>query len=185
MVESNRPGWLPSSGDYRGLSAGSGDAHRPGAGGGEPADSGDTGDRSAGSGAGGSGAGSSVDHSEGPGEAPPGAPSVEVQEPGEWQSRGDPAPSETFGALASEVRVRVLVELLAAERDDEDPLTFSELQQAAGVEESAGFAYHLRQLAGQFVRDDGDGYVLTSAGRRAARAVLAGTFAGDDRRPAS
>ncbi|PSQ17086.1 hypothetical protein BRD00_08625 [Halobacteriales archaeon QS_8_69_26] len=115
----------------------------------------------------------------------PSAPSVEVPEPGAWQSRGDPDPSETFGALASEVRVRVLVELLAAERDDEDPLTFSELQRAAGVEESAGFAYHLRQLSGHFVREDGDGYVLTPAGRRAARAVLAGTFAGDDRRSAS
>lgn len=127
------------------------------------------------------GVGTPGDRSSGPREGP-GTPSVEVPDRGEWQSPADPAPSEAFGALASEVRVAVLVESLAAERADEDPLTFSELQEAAGVEESAGFAYHLRQLSGHFLREagegDGEGYVLTPAGRRAARAIVAGTFAG-------
>jgi len=109
-----------------------------------------------------------------------GTPSVEVPERGEWRSRTDPAPSDAFGALASEVRVTVLVELLAAERADEDPLTFSELHAATNVDESAGFAYHLRQLNGHFLRTvDESGYVLTPAGRRAARAVVSGAFTGD------
>lgn len=120
-----------------------------------------------------------------PGEDPPGAPSVAVPERGEWRSSDGTAPSEAFSALASEVRVAVLVELLAAEERDEDPVAFSALQEAAGVEKSAGFAYHLRQLRGRFLRESGDGYVLTAAGRRAARAVVSGAFTGGDRSQAS
>ncbi len=117
-----------------------------------------------------------------------GAPSVAVPERGDRRSGAAPSPaeaSEAFEALASEVRVATLVELLAAERADEDPLTFSELQAGAGVEESAGFAYHLRQLTGTFLRKTGEGYVLTPAGRRAARAVVSGAFTGGDRTSAS
>lgn len=88
------------------------------------------------------------------------------------------APSEAFQTLASEVRIRVLLELLAAERSGESPLSFSTLQSAAGADSSAGFAYHLRQLAGHFVRQGEDGYDLTPAGRRAAEAVVDGTFTG-------
>lgn len=120
-----------------------------------------------------------------PGEDPVGAPSVEVPERGEWRSPDGTAPSEAFSALASEVRVAVLVELLAAERADEDPVAFSALQDAAGVEKSAGFAYHIRQLRGTFLAESGDGYVLTPAGRRAARAVVSGAFTGGDRTRAS
>jgi hypothetical protein len=105
------------------------------------------------------------------------------------------AASEAFQTLASEVRVAVLCELLAAEQADDTPRSFSELQDAAGIDSSAGFAYHLRQLTGRFVREveggpdagDGetrgaaspDGYELTAAGRAAARTVAAGTFTGD------
>lgn len=88
------------------------------------------------------------------------------------------APSEAFQTLASEVRIAVLVELLAAERAGEQPLPFSQLQSAAGSDSSAGFAYHLRQLSEHFVRQHDSGYVLTDAGRRAAEAVVSGTFTG-------
>ncbi|GGL51643.1 DUF7347 domain-containing protein [Halocalculus aciditolerans] len=90
------------------------------------------------------------------------------------------AASEAFGTLANETRLGVLVHLLRAERAGNGPLSFSALQEAVGSESSAGFAYHLRQLDGQFVGKDGDGYVLTAAGRRAAEAVVAGVFTGDD-----
>lgn len=95
------------------------------------------------------------------------------------------APSEAFQTLASEVRVAVLVELLSAEGSGEGPLSFSELQSAAGADSSAGFAYHLRQLSDHFVSQGEDGYGLTPAGRRAAEAVVAGTFTGGDRNQAS
>jgi hypothetical protein len=86
------------------------------------------------------------------------------------------APDEAFQTLASEVRVSVLVHLLTAERAGEEPLAFSDLQDAADSDSSAGFAYHLRQLSGHFVRRVEDGYVLTPPGRRAAEAVVSGTF---------
>lgn len=86
------------------------------------------------------------------------------------------APSEAFQALASEVRVSVLCALLAAERAGETSRTFSELRAATDADTSAGFAYHLRQLDDHFVRRTGEGYVLTPAGRRAAEAIVAGTF---------
>lgn len=96
------------------------------------------------------------------------------------------APSEAFQTLASEVRIAVLVELLAAARVGDEPLPFSRLQSAAGSDSSAGFAYHLRQLSGHFVRQRDSGYVLTAAGRRAAEAVVDGTFTrGSDRDRAS
>lgn len=94
---------------------------------------------------------------------------------------GDPAPSEAFQTLASEVRVTVLVELLAAERAEETPVSFSTLQSAADADSSAGFAYHLRQLSDHFVQGTDEGYVLTPAGRRAARTVVDGTFTGGGR----
>lgn len=122
-----------------------------------------------------------------------GADVGEVGDPGERyvENPQEPAPdvadpvdapesaaSEAFQTLASEVRVAVLCELLRAERGDEGPRSFSDLQEAAGVDSSAGFAYHLRQLSDHFVRQGEEGYVLTPAGRRAARAVVSGTFTG-------
>jgi len=120
---------------------------------------------------------------DGPGTAtePSVSASVDVatgSDPATVEAGGGLAPSEAFQTLASEVRVTVLVELLAAERADETPLSFSALQSVADVDSSAGFAYHLRQLSGQFVRQREDGYTLTPAGRRAAELVLDGAFSG-------
>jgi len=106
--------------------------------------------------------------------APPGAEFDIAEAAPAAESR--PAPEEAFQTLASEVRVTVLLELLSAERAGEEPVAFSELQAAAGSDSSAGFAYHLRQLSGHFVRRVEDGYVLTPPGRRAAKAVVSGTF---------
>ncbi|MDH5020521.1 DUF7347 domain-containing protein [Halobacterium rubrum] len=94
------------------------------------------------------------------------------------------ASEDAFQALASDVRLAVLVHLLRADREGRRP-SFSALQSAAGSDSSAGFAYHLRQLDGRFVRKTDSGYELTQAGRRAAEAVLAGTFTNTDSRRAS
>lgn len=95
---------------------------------------------------------------------------------------GDAAPasraSDAFQRLASEVRVAVLRELLAAERAGATPVAFSELHAATPADTSAGFAYHLRQLDGHFVRATEGGYELTAAGRAAARLVDEGTLTG-------
>ena len=83
------------------------------------------------------------------------------------------AASDAFAALGNDVRTSVLESLV-----EREPLTFSDLLEAAPVDTSAGFAYHLRQLDGRFVRKDDEGYRLTHAGRRAARAVRAGALTG-------
>jgi len=91
-----------------------------------------------------------------------------------------PTPSDAFGALGGETRMTI-VEALT----DDQPRTFSELHDATDADTSAGFAYHLRQLTDQFVRQRADErYELTDAGRAVARAVRAGTYtASVDREP--
>lgn len=85
----------------------------------------------------------------------------------------DGAAPDAFQALGNEVRLGVLRTLF----EREPPVSFSTLHEASRVEESSGFAYHLRQLTDRYVRQVGDdGYALTYAGREVARAVAAGTY---------
>lgn len=81
-------------------------------------------------------------------------------------------PSDAFQGLGDEARTAVLRALAA-----DGPQTFSELHDASGVDTSAGFAYHLRQLDGRFVRQRADDrYELTSTGREVARGIRAGVY---------
>lgn len=93
-------------------------------------------------------------------------------------SSGETAPSDAFSALGNETRTAVLRTLLADRDTGPVPVTrtFSELHEATDEDTSAGFAYHLRQLVGRYVRKDEDGYRLTAAGRSAARDIVAGTY---------
>lgn len=84
----------------------------------------------------------------------------------------DPVPADAFGALGNETRTRVVRALAEAD----EPMAFSALHEASGEDTSAGFAYHLRQLDGRYVRETDEGYVLTYAGREAARDLAAGTY---------
>jgi predicted RNA-binding Zn-ribbon protein involved in translation (DUF1610 family) len=94
--------------------------------------------------------------------------------------------SDAFAALGNAIRLRALVDLL-----EDAPRSFSELAAASDADTTAGFAYHLRQLRGRYVRKVGDdsgsgdgnddadgetGYVLTDAGNRVARAIRAGSY---------
>lgn len=86
--------------------------------------------------------------------------------------------SAAFGALGNGTRVAALRALYA---NGECPThTFTELFEATEADTTAGFAYHLRQLTGQFVEkvedEDANRYRLTDAGRRLARTVAAGTY---------
>ncbi|WP_256300223.1 winged helix-turn-helix domain-containing protein [Haloarchaeobius salinus] len=95
---------------------------------------------------------------------------------------GDDA-SDAFGALGSETRMSVLQTLV----EDGGPVdrSFSELFAASDEDTSAGFAYHLRQLVGTFVRKRADErYELTDAGLRVARGIAAGAYTDSvDREP--
>jgi len=84
----------------------------------------------------------------------------------------DATASDAFQALGDEARLSTLVALL----NRDDPASFSDLRAATGVEPSARFAYHLRQLTGRYVEQVDGGYRLTYAGRKVARAVAAGTY---------
>lgn len=100
-------------------------------------------------------------------------------------------PSEAFGDLGNEVRTAAVRHLFEATQDGDDPVPFSELFEATPADTTAGFAYHLRQLLGRYVRKTEEvsessdseargtshgGYELTYAGRRAAREVAAGSY---------
>jgi DNA-binding transcriptional ArsR family regulator len=83
-------------------------------------------------------------------------------------------PEAAFKALGSEVRLAILRSL--ADAEDDEPVAFSTLFEAAPVDADAGLAYHLRQLTDRYVTGSDDGYELTYAGRKVARAVAAGTY---------
>lgn len=82
------------------------------------------------------------------------------------------APSDAFQVLGNETRTAVLRSLAT-----DQPAAFSDLYADSAEDTSAGFAYHLRQLTGRFVRRrEDERYELTSAGRRVVRALRAGSY---------
>ena len=82
-----------------------------------------------------------------------------------------------FALLGDETRVAILAAL--AGRND-DPMSFAELRERAGVDDSGRFNYHLGKLVGRFVEKTDAGYRLTFAGSRVVGAVYEGTYAEGD-----
>lgn len=85
--------------------------------------------------------------------------------------KGDPA--EVFALLGDETRLAIIARL---NETDAGPVSFSTLNDAVGLADSGQFNYHLEKLLGRFVSKTSEGYRLTSAGRRVARAVQAGLY---------
>jgi len=81
-----------------------------------------------------------------------------------------PSPDDAFATLGNETRLGILQTLGQAR----ETLSFSELRDRVGVEDSGKFNYHLEQLVGHFVRKTEGGYQLRRAGRRVVEAVLSG-----------
>jgi hypothetical protein len=90
------------------------------------------------------------------------------------EAADDGLPEAAFKALGNEVRLSILRAL--ADADGDGTVAFSTLFEAAPVAADAGLAYHLRQLTDRYVTGSEDGYELTYAGRKVARAVAAGTY---------
>lgn len=82
------------------------------------------------------------------------------------------SPAEAFEILGDDVRLAILQAL----KDEEGPVTFSELRERTGVEDSGRFNYHLDRLRGHFIRRTDDGYELRFQGERVVETVLSGTF---------
>ncbi|MFB6072791.1 MAG: winged helix-turn-helix domain-containing protein [Halobacterium sp.] len=79
-----------------------------------------------------------------------------------------------FSLVSDETRFAILRELQAAD----DPVAFSDLREAVGVEDPGRFNYHLGELRGQFVAKREDGYEALPPGHRLVGAVLAGSYTG-------
>lgn len=87
----------------------------------------------------------------------------------------DRSAEAAFESVADETRLAVLRTLVEAD----EPLTFSELRERTGVEDSGRFNYHLKALRDGFVRQTDDGnYDVTHAGHSIVGAVLAGLLTG-------
>lgn len=82
-------------------------------------------------------------------------------------------PAEAFSLLGDARRLEIVTTLQEA-----GPASFSELFDRVDAEDSGGFNYHLDRLTPHFVSKSEDGYALTAAGGRVARAVAAGTYTG-------
>ncbi|MFB6183682.1 MAG: helix-turn-helix domain-containing protein [Haloarculaceae archaeon] len=77
--------------------------------------------------------------------------------------------SNTFETLADPTRLAIL----AAVADHEGPLSYTDLREAAAVEDNGRLNFHLRRLDG-LVADGDDGYELTVRGRRLFRRLIVG-----------
>lgn len=92
----------------------------------------------------------------------------------------DSTAADAFALLADETRLSILRALVAAEAEDPaDPgLAFAALFDRVDAGSTSRFSYHLSELSGRFVRETDGGYVLSPAGWRVSRAVLAGVHVG-------
>lgn len=89
-------------------------------------------------------------------------------------SRERDAPSRAFSLLGDSTRLEIVMTLHDAEHSN--PFPFTDLYNRVDVDDTGRFNYHLNQLVPRFVRKTGDGYELTAAGERVARAVAAGMY---------
>ncbi len=92
---------------------------------------------------------------------------------------GAEAASDAFKPLGNETRVAVLRAMFEREDGHLRPTTrtFSELFEATEESTTAGFAYHLRQLVGPYLRKrEDDSYELTYAGLQVGRGLATGTY---------
>lgn len=89
---------------------------------------------------------------------------------------------DTYAALADETRVRILVAL--ADQYDEawssGWLTFSELRDRVGIDDTSRFSYHLDELQDEFVRKEDGRYRPRVAALEIVSAIRAGTYDDED-----
>jgi hypothetical protein len=88
--------------------------------------------------------------------------------------------SDAFDPLGNETRIAVLRAMFERDGTHLRPTTrtFSELYEATEASTTAGFAYHLRQLVGPYLRkrEDAEAYELTYAGLQVGRGLAVGTY---------
>jgi len=101
-------------------------------------------------------------------------------------SSGESSPTDAFGIIDDGTRVAILRVLAERQADaPHDPyLSFSELRERVGTEDSGRFNYHLDRLRERFVEQTPEGYKLSHPGQRVVSTVLSGAYEpGDARGP--
>jgi hypothetical protein len=86
---------------------------------------------------------------------------------------------DALGIVGEETRARILIELGEAWDEDQASfarLSFTELMERVGVEDSGRFNYHLDKLVGTFIQKTEEGYMLQVPGHLLYRAIVAGTL---------
>ena len=83
------------------------------------------------------------------------------------------SPEDAFALLGHDIRVSIVQALWEF---DNEPASFSELQDAIPISDSGQFNYHLGELVGVFVQETEKGYKLNYAGRSVVGAILDGTY---------
>ncbi|NHN59028.1 MULTISPECIES: helix-turn-helix transcriptional regulator [Halorussus] len=86
---------------------------------------------------------------------------------------------EALSIVGEPTRATIVLELGEARSADpatSDALTFTELMERTGVEDSGRFNYHLDKLVGTFVEKGDDGYGLSLPGQMLHQAFVAGTL---------
>lgn len=88
-----------------------------------------------------------------------------------------PHVTEAFKLLSDETRLAILLALWEGydPHAEANSISFTRLYERVNVQDSGNFAYHLDKLVGHFVEDTEDGYVLSNAGHKIVRAVIAGS----------
>lgn len=83
---------------------------------------------------------------------------------------------DRFRLLADETRLAIM-QALWEENDplEPSPLSFTDLQEQAEVEDPGRLNYHLGELKPEFIRHTEEGYELREAGKRIMRIVISGT----------
>lgn len=94
-------------------------------------------------------------------------------------------PDEAFASLGNERRVDILramwdaIESSTVDEWTPTRLSYSELQELTDVRDSGQFNYHLSKLVPHFIEGTEAGYVLTCAGGKVVRSIVAGTVTAD------
>jgi len=89
----------------------------------------------------------------------------------------EPAVTDAFKLLSDEIRLAILLSLWEVydPHTENNALSFSQLFDRIGIQDSGNFSYHLDKLVGHYVKKTDDGYRLGNSGLKIVRAVIAGS----------
>lgn len=87
-------------------------------------------------------------------------------------------PAEAFSALGHPTRLDILFALWEVHQEGlKEKVSFEDLREYIGINDSGRFNYHLSELVGKFVKQTDDGYSLRHAGVSVVGSLLEGSYA--------